>query len=197
RRRRAARPQPLAGRLPEPQREPARALARARRERRPPRARRGRRARRRGRAGRLRLRSRRGALRPRRRSTRHRPRRRPRLRARQHRERPSPLHSDAGRGGRGRRRMTARVAVVGGGVAGLAAAHRLVERGVRDVVLLEASDRLGGSIATERRGGVTIGAGADSFLTEKPWAPERWGGLGLTPVGTPGGGRPPLAVHGG
>src|SRR5438552_18347546 len=68
--------------------------------------------------------------------------------------------------------MTAPVAVVGGGVAGLAAAHRLVERGVREVVLLEASDRLGGSIATERRGGFTIEAGAGSFLAEEPWAAE-------------------------
>src|SRR2546422_582762 len=55
--------------------------------------------------------------------------------------------------------MTAPVAVVGGGVAGLAAAHRLVERGVREVVLLEASDRLGGGSATPRRGGAAAAGG--------------------------------------
>jgi len=93
--------------------------------------------------------------------------------------------------------MTARVAVVGGGVAGLAAAHRLVERGARDVVLLEASDRLGGSIATERRGGFTIEAGADSFLTEKPWAAELCRRLGVPLVGTREGERRTYVVHDG
>src|SRR5437899_3077491 len=93
--------------------------------------------------------------------------------------------------------MTAPVAVVGGGVAGLAAAHRLVERGVRDVVLLEASDRLGGSIATETRGGFTIEAGADSFLTEKPWAAELCERLGVPLVGTREGERRTYVVHDG
>src|SRR5436309_7945128 len=93
--------------------------------------------------------------------------------------------------------MTARVAVVGGGVAGLAAAHRLVERGVREVVLLEAGDRLGGSIATERRDGFTIEAGADSFLTEKPWAAELCQRLGVPLVGTREGERRTYVVHDG
>ncbi len=93
--------------------------------------------------------------------------------------------------------MTARVAVVGGGVAGLAAAHRLVERGVADVVLLEAGDRLGGSIATERRDGFTIEAGADSFLTEKPWAAELCKRLGVPLVGTREGERRTYVVHDG
>src|SRR5207247_5043435 len=105
----------------------------------------------------------------RRRGARDRGRARPRLRPREHRERPPALHPHAGRGGGGGgRRMSqrARVAVVGGGVAGLAAAHRLVERGVREVVLLEAGDRLGGSIATERRDGFTIAAVGGAFLSE-------------------------------
>ena len=68
-----------------------------------------------------------------------------------------------------------RVIVVGGGVAGLAAAHRLVEladeSGVGiDVRLLEARERLGGSIVTVRRDGFLIEGGPDSFITEKPWA---------------------------
>jgi oxygen-dependent protoporphyrinogen oxidase len=68
-----------------------------------------------------------------------------------------------------------KIVVVGGGVTGLAAAHRAVEiareRG-SDVglALLEARDRLGGTIATERVDGFLIEAGPDSFLSEKPWA---------------------------
>src|SRR5437899_9111260 len=93
--------------------------------------------------------------------------------------------------------MTAPVAVVGGGVAGLAAAHRLVGRGARDVVLLEAGDRLGGSIATERAGGFTIEAGADSLLTEKPWAVDLCERLGVPLVGTREGERRTYVVHDG
>jgi oxygen-dependent protoporphyrinogen oxidase len=68
-----------------------------------------------------------------------------------------------------------RVVVVGGGIAGLAAAHRLTElareRGEPiDLTLLEARDRLGGTIATERTQGFLIEAGPDSFISEKPWA---------------------------
>jgi oxygen-dependent protoporphyrinogen oxidase len=59
------------------------------------------------------------------------------------------------------------VAIVGGGIAGLAAAYELAARDVR-FVLLEASDRVGGLIRTERVGGFTIDAGADSILAQKP-----------------------------
>jgi protoporphyrinogen/coproporphyrinogen III oxidase len=68
-----------------------------------------------------------------------------------------------------------RVVVVGGGIAGLAAAHRVVEwsrergRSV-DLTLLEASDRVGGTIQTERHDGFLVECGPDSFLSEKPWA---------------------------
>jgi oxygen-dependent protoporphyrinogen oxidase len=68
-----------------------------------------------------------------------------------------------------------KLVVVGGGIAGLAAAHRAVEisresgRAV-DLILLEASDRLGGTIQTERRQGFLVECGPDSFLSEKPWA---------------------------
>jgi len=68
-----------------------------------------------------------------------------------------------------------RIAVVGGGVAGLAAAHRIVElaHGIGrrlDLTLLEAAPRLGGSIATERTDGFVIETGPDSFISEKPAA---------------------------
>ena len=68
-----------------------------------------------------------------------------------------------------------KLAVVGGGIAGLAAAHRAVEWSRElgqplDLTLLEAADRLGGTIQTERRDGFLVECGPDSFLSEKPWA---------------------------
>jgi oxygen-dependent protoporphyrinogen oxidase len=65
-----------------------------------------------------------------------------------------------------------RVAIIGGGIAGLSAAFYL-ERARRsgaqlDWVLLEKSDRLGGVIRSERRNGYVLEAGPDSFLTMKP-----------------------------
>jgi oxygen-dependent protoporphyrinogen oxidase len=61
------------------------------------------------------------------------------------------------------------VVVIGGGIAGLAAAHRLVRAAphVR-VTLLEAEDRLGGKIVTEHLDGFVIEGGPDSFLAAKP-----------------------------
>src|SRR6185369_4141234 len=121
------------------------------------------------------------------------------LRPRRDGERPSGLHRRARRRDRRRLRMTAhrRVAVVGGGVAGLAAAHRLVERGV-DVVLLEASDRLGGAVGTERERGFTLERGADAMLTaEKPWAAELCTRLAVPLVGTREGERRTFVVHAG
>lgn len=52
------------------------------------------------------------------------------------------------------------VVVVGGGISGLSAAHALRDR---DVVLLEASDRVGGRIQSEPRGGVWLNFGAHVF----------------------------------
>ena len=65
--------------------------------------------------------------------------------------------------------------MIGGGVAGLAAAHRALElsreRGVAlDLTLLEARERLGGTIATEHVDGFLVESGPDSFISEKPWA---------------------------
>jgi protoporphyrinogen/coproporphyrinogen III oxidase len=78
-----------------------------------------------------------------------------------------------------------RVAVVGGGISGLAAAHRLVELSRErdrpiDLRLLEASPRLGGVIATETAGGFVIEAGPDSFLSEKPAALQLCERLGIS-----------------
>ncbi|MGH8011380.1 MAG: protoporphyrinogen oxidase, partial [Candidatus Binataceae bacterium] len=68
-----------------------------------------------------------------------------------------------------------RVAVLGGGISGLAAGYRLKELAAAhqlalDVALFEADARVGGALHTIRRDGFTIEAGADSFLSEKPAA---------------------------
>lgn len=64
-----------------------------------------------------------------------------------------------------------RIVVVGGGVTGLAAAHRVheINPSIR-VTLLEASGRLGGTIHTEHRDGFLLERGPDSFISEKPEA---------------------------
>jgi protoporphyrinogen/coproporphyrinogen III oxidase len=67
-----------------------------------------------------------------------------------------------------------RVAIVGGGITGLAAAHRLATNRSSgapiEQVLFEAGDRLGGVIYSDRIDGCVVEAGPDSFLTEKPQA---------------------------
>lgn len=65
-----------------------------------------------------------------------------------------------------------RLVVIGGGITGLAAAYRAVEVGGDsvEVRLLEASDRLGGVIRTERQGELILEGGPDSLVTDKPGA---------------------------
>jgi protoporphyrinogen/coproporphyrinogen III oxidase len=77
-----------------------------------------------------------------------------------------------------------RVIVIGGGLSGLAAAHRIHERSATlrrpvELSLLEARDRLGGVIATERQDGFTLECGPDSFITNKPWGLDLCERLGL------------------
>src|SRR5919112_384724 len=83
-----------------------------------------------------------------------------------------------------------RVVIVGGGISGLAAAHRLLELQSKDaanseripveVLLLEASPRAGGTVRTYRRGGFLLEGGPDSFISEKPAALELAKRLGLS-----------------
>ncbi|HEV8187995.1 MAG TPA: protoporphyrinogen oxidase [Pyrinomonadaceae bacterium] len=64
-----------------------------------------------------------------------------------------------------------RIVVVGGGITGLAAAHRVHELNPSiKVTLVEASGRLGGTIQTEHRDGFLLERGPDSFISEKPEA---------------------------
>ena len=70
------------------------------------------------------------------------------------------------------------IAILGGGIAGLAAAWYLRERGHSPVVF-EASDRFGGKIVTRGMEGCVVEGGPDSLLTEKPWAIDLCRELGL------------------
>jgi oxygen-dependent protoporphyrinogen oxidase len=79
------------------------------------------------------------------------------------------------------------VAVVGGGIAGLAAAWELTGGGGSpgvdspDVVVLEAADRLGGKLASAEFEGRTVDLAADGFLARRPEATELCHELGLGP----------------
>jgi oxygen-dependent protoporphyrinogen oxidase len=59
------------------------------------------------------------------------------------------------------------VVVAGGGITGLVVARELGKAGV-PTLLLEASPRLGGKVATERLDGFVIERGPDSFITTRP-----------------------------
>jgi protoporphyrinogen/coproporphyrinogen III oxidase len=93
-----------------------------------------------------------------------------------------------------------RVVVVGGGITGLAAAHRLLELDAAlDVVLLEASGRLGGVLETVRREGYLIERSADNFITNVPWAIDFCRRIGFDDqlVPTTSQQRQAMVVHGG
>jgi len=79
-----------------------------------------------------------------------------------------------------------RIAVAGGGLSGLAAAHRLLELAASAgrplaLTLFEGRDRLGGVIGTETVDDYRLEMGADSFITNKPWGLELCRRLGLEP----------------
>ncbi|MFF9037905.1 protoporphyrinogen oxidase [Streptomyces sp. NPDC014892] len=61
------------------------------------------------------------------------------------------------------------VVVIGAGVAGLAAAHGLLDRGAR-VTVLEASDRVGGKLLPGEIAGARVDFGAESILARRPEA---------------------------
>lgn len=68
-----------------------------------------------------------------------------------------------------------RLAIVGAGISGLAAAHRAAELARErslplELTVLESRDRPGGNIVTERHDGFLLEGGPDSFVSEKPWA---------------------------
>jgi oxygen-dependent protoporphyrinogen oxidase len=79
---------------------------------------------------------------------------------------------------------TPRVAIIGGGITGLAAAHRIRELAIArempvETTVLERSNRIGGPLRTIARDGFLMETGTDSFLTEKPWAADLARRVGL------------------
>ncbi|MCU1345910.1 MAG: protoporphyrinogen oxidase [Acidimicrobiia bacterium] len=73
-----------------------------------------------------------------------------------------------------------RVAVVGAGITGLAAAYDLVQSGaVDEVVVFESSGRCGGKIRTSEVAGTMVDEGADAFLARVPWATQLCRDIGL------------------
>ncbi len=83
-----------------------------------------------------------------------------------------------------------KIVIIGGGIAGLAAAYRVQEeisKGASyECVLLEDSENFGGKISTHRFDGFIVERGPDSFISQKPWAIElcKKIGIGDSLVGT-------------
>ena len=82
-----------------------------------------------------------------------------------------------------------RVAVVGAGIAGLAAAYELTKHGVTPVVF-DGDEQVGGKVRTETFDGISIDTGPDAFLARRPEAVELCEELGLRPRL-----EPPAATH--
>jgi len=83
--------------------------------------------------------------------------------------------------------VTRKVAVVGGGIAGLAVSYELIERAERapgsvEILCLEASHRPGGNIRTEREQGFLIEWAANGFLDSAPATITLVRRLGLEPL---------------
>ena len=82
-----------------------------------------------------------------------------------------------------------RVAIIGGGIAGMAAAFELEKACAAgadvEYTLFESREKLGGSLASEIVNGIVLERGPDSFLTEKPAGAELCRELGLADQLTP------------
>ena len=76
-----------------------------------------------------------------------------------------------------------RIAIIGGGIAGVAAAYEVALQqragAAIEFDLFEASSRFGGIVETVQRDGFVIECGPDSWVTEKPWARQLAIELGL------------------
>ena len=95
-----------------------------------------------------------------------------------------------------------RVAIIGGGLAGLSATLRLIDLGQQhrrplELTLFEAGARLGGALETVSQAGYLIERGADSFLTNKPAAVGLCERLGIAEelLPTDNGYRGALVLH--
>ena len=72
-----------------------------------------------------------------------------------------------------------RIAIVGGGIAGLVAAYEIAKDGGAEAVLYEASGQVGGKLLTTPFAGRMVDEGADAFITRVPHAIELCEELGL------------------
>ncbi len=73
-----------------------------------------------------------------------------------------------------------RIAVVGGGISGLAAALRIIEKAPScDLVVYERDARLGGVLETVQQDGFQVELSADNFITTVPWGVELCRRIGL------------------
>jgi oxygen-dependent protoporphyrinogen oxidase len=71
------------------------------------------------------------------------------------------------------------VIVIGGGVAGLVAARECAQVGL-SVTVLEATDAVGGAVASQVVAGLTLDSGAESFAVRRGVVADYLGGLGLS-----------------
>ena len=88
-----------------------------------------------------------------------------------------------------------RVAIVGGGIAGLAAGFFLRDRGA-EVTVLEGSPRLGGKLAVSEVAGIAVDAGAEALLARLPEGVDLIRAVGLAGAGLPGYHRRPASGPG-
>ncbi len=80
--------------------------------------------------------------------------------------------------------VTKNIAIIGGGITGLATAHTIQTYARKNnlplrFTLFESSARLGGKVSSEAAEGFVVEGGPDSFLLQKPWAAELALALGL------------------
>lgn len=90
-----------------------------------------------------------------------------------------------------------RVAIIGGGITGLAAAQRAHELDPTvQVTIYERSDRLGGVLFSERELGYLLEHSADNFITNIPWGLDLCRRIGFEPelIGTRPTGRRALVL---
>ncbi|MBZ4016615.1 protoporphyrinogen oxidase [Streptomyces purpurogeneiscleroticus] len=90
----------------------------------------------------------------------------------------STAHTDTGQEPGRTGHAPGHVVVIGGGISGLAAAHRALDGGAR-VTVLEASGRLGGKLRAGAVAGVPVDLGAESMLARRPEAVELARAVGL------------------
>src|SRR5450759_58958 len=88
------------------------------------------------------------------------------------------------------------VAIIGGGVSGLAAAYELTQLGI-PFVLYERAPHCGGVVRTEHVDGYTTDAGPDALLTHKPAAIDLCRALGIDSRLRPQLNRTTFVVRGG